>query len=118
MTHDLDQLALDTALKIEDAFVRPYHSVNQRRAAIQILVREALDTALLPPQTIDMGGWVEWHGGKCPVPFDTLVDARISARDGSLAQATAKAQWWQWEMDKTAFSRIIAYRINKGTETK
>lgn len=65
-------------------------------------------------------GWIEWHGGECPVPEGTVVDVRY--RDGSQENAlmanrpdrtrfkTAAAPWWRNDRSP---GDIIAYRLHQ-----
>lgn len=57
-------------------------------------------------------GWIEWHGGECPVPKGTLVDLRL--RGGAVCAATVSCGWrWSrkgWDGD------IVAYRVSKPAE--
>jgi len=54
-----------------------------------------------------MTNWIEWKGGKCPVPPETVVIPRY--RDGVEGNAAkAFARYWQHEGDDVD---IIAYRI-------
>ncbi len=39
------------------------------------------------------GPWIKWHGGECPVPFNTVVEAKL--RCGISEQAAlAKNYYW------------------------
>lgn len=53
-----------------------------------------------------MSEWIEWEGGECPVPGDTLVEVRT--RTGRVGRDAAKAFWWD-HWDET--SDIVAYRV-------
>lgn len=57
-------------------------------------------------------GWIEWHGGECPVPAGTLIDLRF--RDGDVLERVMSYEWrWcheGWDAD------IVAYRISKPAE--
>lgn len=50
-----------------------------------------------------MNEWVQWKGGECPVPGDTLVEVR--SRRGFVWRDVAKAFWWDHRGD------IVAYRV-------
>lgn len=54
-------------------------------------------------------GWIEWGGGECPVPRDTMVDV-IFGRGGIMS--TNIADCWRWNHSGTD-SDIIAYRLHK-----
>lgn len=55
----------------------------------------------------DADGWIEWDGGECPVPEDTVIDVRLRNGEELLLQA---ALWCDWDHDDSA-ADIIAYRI-------
>lgn len=70
----------------------------------------------------DAGGWIEWRGGECPVPRDTLVSVML--RSGStytgralndLDTCMGELQWkvgYEGDNKPTPYD-IIAYRIVK-----
>lgn len=53
-----------------------------------------------------MSEWVEWKGGVCPVPGDTLVELRV--RKGDVGCDVAKACWWDHRGEP---GDIVAYRV-------
>lgn len=61
--------------------------------------------------TISEDGWVEWHGGKCPVPGGMLVDVML--KRGPSSTGYASAYEWSTPFDREAFDHIVAYRIAK-----
>jgi len=56
------------------------------------------------------GDWIEWNGGKQPVPSSTPVEVKF--RNGAM-NTEEPAGWWRWECtpDNTRYWDIIAYRI-------
>ena len=54
-----------------------------------------------------MTDWIEWGGGECPVPPDTLVEVRF--RNDAL-NAFCSAGDWSWSWADLA-SDIVAYRV-------
>lgn len=72
---------------------------------------------LYPAQDFD--GWIEWHGGECPVKQGTLVD--IKDADGAkwLAVKAAPQDEYSdasnvfWEWNCTERNKIVAYRLHK-----
>ena len=54
------------------------------------------------------GLWVEWHGGKCPVPLDTLV--RVKLRCGHVCDEPCRPGNYFWD-HKDGENDIISYRI-------
>ena len=61
------------------------------------------------PSTPDTDGWIEWHGGDCPVPFDTPVYIRNGA---GFEPPVASSDVWSWTSTGRA-SSIVAYRLAK-----
>ena len=60
----------------------------------------------------DNEGWIEWHGGECPVPPHALVEWRL--RDGAeylsnWARTALSLEWDHSELMQS--SDIVAYRI-------
>lgn len=57
-------------------------------------------------QKADSDGWIEWHGGKCPVGGDVLVDYRMRGKDLGEGVKGCKLRWVHkdWQSD------IVAYR--------
>ncbi len=55
--------------------------------------------------------WIEWEGGKCPVPDQTRVSVRF--RNGSIDYADYAGIWsWEWRLGPTPNAGdIIAYRV-------
>lgn len=49
-----------------------------------------------------MNDWIEWKGGECPVPADTLVCVRC--RDGYESSRPENACNWRW-------GDVVAYRV-------
>lgn len=70
---------------------------------------------------VDDDGWIEWHGGECPVELGTLVD--IKTKDGDIS-TRLHAGMESWEDDSEGGScalnwcsdigdgTIIAYRLS------
>lgn len=62
-----------------------------------------------PNDDADADGWIEWHGGECPVPENLEVEIR--ANSGWCASATAGNFKWDHHQSDPAF--IFAYRLHK-----
>lgn len=58
-------------------------------------------------------GWVEWRGGACPVPGDSIVNVRH--RDGCISVACPASEWSWLHDPATVWSApeadIVAYRL-------
>jgi hypothetical protein len=56
------------------------------------------------------GGWIDWHGGACPVADDARVEARF--RNGHVSNACAAGSLvWEPYYCYTADVDVIAYRV-------
>ncbi|HBK9907430.1 TPA: hypothetical protein LOL70_004806 [Salmonella enterica subsp. enterica serovar Infantis] len=59
-------------------------------------------------------GWIDWHGGECPVPDDSLVEVKY--RNGTVKPAEP-ARFYIWTNGygscSTTDADIIAYRLHK-----
>lgn len=51
-------------------------------------------------------GWIEWGGGKCPVPEDAMVEIKYNS--GAVFTDFAKHNNWEHVY---AWSNIVAYRV-------
>ncbi len=63
----------------------------------------------------DADGWVEWHGGECPVPG--LTDVEVRYRSGIHSYIAADEQDWVHDPSWPSVD-IIAYRIVPATPTE
>lgn len=55
-------------------------------------------------------GWIDWHGGECPVDGDTIVEVRFSS--GELGSGVARADSYIWRHDLDDVN-IAAYRPHR-----
>lgn len=61
--------------------------------------------------------WIEWAGGECPVPPDTVIEVRF--REGNNGGPPSPAGWWDWG-HSAAFPddyEILAYRVVPAADT-
>jgi hypothetical protein len=57
----------------------------------------------------DKDGWIEWHGGECPVPPDTLVEWK---ERGGFSHRSTRALYLYWPHHGHPLkSDVVAYRI-------
>jgi len=60
----------------------------------------------------EMGAWIDWAGGECPVPTNQLVDLRFARAPSGRAwgdRYRADPLNWEWQHGKAPLD-IIAYR--------
>lgn len=72
-------------------------------------------TCAEPPKA-DSDGWIEWHGGECPVGNDVLVDYRIRDGDGKV-YTHSKPGHLRWD-HKDWPGDIVAYRPHVKEKTE
>lgn len=65
--------------------------------------------AALDAHDAESDDWIEWFGGECPVPMDTIVDVKF--RSGETRHSTP-ARMWRWVHTVKHQGDIIAYRIS------
>jgi hypothetical protein len=55
--------------------------------------------------------WIEWSGGKCPVPDSTITEVRF--RSETFETITGRADYfgWEWPADDPYYDDITAYRV-------
>lgn len=65
-----------------------------------------------PKPDSDADGWIEWHGGDCPVPPETRVEVRFRDYDAAPIKQ-ARADHWDrcWDHSTPTKFDIVAYRI-------
>lgn len=65
---------------------------NTAAIAADILIAERRKRFPAEPEKSD-DGWIEWSGGKCPVPGAALVD--VEMRDGTIGSGYANGFRWK-----------------------
>lgn len=65
-----------------------------------------------PPEPLE-AGWVAHDGGPCPVPEGTLIELRVTNRDGSPAYTDLKSVRSGWRWNHSGTRNITHYRIIK-----
>lgn len=77
----------------------------------QVAWNKALEISLPILEQQELGdGWIEWGGGKCPVPASTPIEVKF--RNGvTNREDTADGWGWEYAPDYPRFGDIIAYRI-------
>lgn len=78
---------------------------------IDILVEEQYEAALAAKND----GWIEWGGGECPVPRDTLVEVKFP--DGMTSRDAQPAGSYRWTL-RNCITDIAAYRLHKPQEAE
>lgn len=56
-------------------------------------------------------GWIEWHGGKCPVPPDTMVECKWPDAPFGLTKTAGEFRWSASFYDSNKGSDITTYRV-------
>jgi hypothetical protein len=78
-----------------------------------VIAREAADresAAVTQAPDADADGWIEWHGGECPVPPHMTVECRMRFTDLSLLVGKADKINWS-HTGLLAPTEVIAYRV-------
>jgi hypothetical protein len=69
--------------------------------------------------TANTDGWIDWHGGECPVIGSTMVEVRY--RNGEIKEAD-RADYYEWGHGRPHFVTtgcdIIAYRLHQPQEAE
>lgn len=85
-----------------------FHTITATDYDTAIITRSQYEAALAKND-----GWIEWGGGECPVPENSLVEVKY--RDGTIRDAY-KASGYIWANgygdNETTDSDIIAYRLH------
>ncbi|MGE4259247.1 MAG: hypothetical protein AB7F19_07885 [Candidatus Babeliales bacterium] len=55
--------------------------------------------------------WIEWQGGECPVPPDTLVDVIVSCGPIGSTVTGKPAKTWPWHDNLDM--KVTSYRLSK-----
>lgn len=58
---------------------------------------------------LDVEGWIEWNGGECPVPEETLVAVRFF--NGKEPEEPRRAHQWAWGHRRKVGYEIAAYKV-------
>lgn len=58
---------------------------------------------------LDVDGWIEWNGGECPVPEETLVAVRFF--NGKEPEEPRRAHLWAWGQNSKSGYEIAAYKV-------
>ena len=87
--------------------VKHYATADKNKGMFKDFIEDvqyAKDTGQLDPDE-----WIEWHGGRCPVDGDTMVE--IMTRRNNAIQ-TGSAYNWDWGINSVASpGDIIKYRV-------
>lgn len=91
-----------------DAKIKKYDAVADDWATA-IITRQQYESALAAKND----GWIEWCGGECPVPRDTLVEVKFP--DGMTSRDAKPAGGYRWTL-RNCVTDIAAYRLHKPQE--
>lgn len=103
--------------KSEGYFLKLINSTEGFRAIdweTAIITRDQYEAALAASQapTADADGWIEWHGGECPVPEVALVEVKYRNEKSYHIKGINAAGKWNWQHDDHN-GDIIAYRLHQ-----
>lgn len=76
-----------------------------------IITREQYESALAAKND----AWIEWGGGECPVPRDTLVEVKFP--DGITSYDAQPAGSYRWTL-QNCLTDIAAYRLHQPQEVE
>lgn len=78
--------------------------------ATAIITREQYESAMAASQAVlGNNGWIDWHGGECPVDSDAIVEVKYR-KPSPLHFNNDRAGDFTWSHDSSS-GDIIAYRI-------
>lgn len=80
------------------------------RSTLLTAIKNA-EAAMAEPQP-DADGWINWNGGKCPLPNGTIIDVRFGY-GGEILSRRWPAEFYRWSCHGDS-SDIIAYRTVEG----
>lgn len=72
-----------------------------------ISTREVVECTAPAP---DLDGWIEWHGGDCPVSGDTRVRVRLRSDTSDMERSGLPAGDFRWD-HRDSYGDIVAYRV-------
>lgn len=76
----------------------------------KVLAGRDAEIAMLRAKLSEAGdGWIEWHGGDCPVDGETMVEVKYSSLP--IDPHVASAGGWRWD-HKGMPADVTAYRID------
>ena len=107
VTKDL-LVRLRVLLSLHDARVDTADAWNLSMEEARSTIARA-EAALAEPQP-DVGGWIPWAGGACPVASDAVVDGLVSDGNRTLQMSCKYAYTLRWSYFPKA-GDILAYRI-------
>lgn len=86
------------------------HYITANDWNISIVTREKYESAMAASQAVlGNNGWIDWHGGECPVDSDTIVEVKYR-KPSPLHFNNDRAGDFTWSHDGS-IGDIIAYRI-------
>ena len=94
-----------------------FHTVSASDYATAIVTREQYEAALAASKSVvGRDGWIQWHGGKCPVDSDAIVEVKYrNPNNYQLNNDRAGDFYWS----HNGFDGdIIAYRLQQPTKSE
>ncbi|ARM70437.1 hypothetical protein FDH43_gp32 [Escherichia phage vB_EcoM_ECOO78] len=86
------------------------HYITANDWNISIVTREKYESAMAASQAVlGNNGWIDWHGGECPVDSDTIVEVKFR-KPSPLHFSNDRAGDFVWSHHGSS-GDIIAYRL-------
>lgn len=99
----------------------PECTVQKRKDALNVMIEEVMDARtrrrvrLLGGYPADANGWIQWDGGDCPVPDETLVNLKVREESKKTYRDYAcNASFLSWKHSNSAHD-VVAYRVVRET---
>lgn len=94
-----------------------FHTIRASDYDTAIITRAQYEAALAASKAVvGYNGWIEWHGGECPVDSDAIVEVRYR-KPSPLNFNNDRAGDFAWAYDGID-GDIIAYRLQQATKSE
>lgn len=94
-----------------------FHTIRASDYAAAIITREQYESALEASKAVAChDGWIDWHGGECPVDSDAIVEVKYR-KTNPYQFNNDRAGDFTWSHDGLD-GDIIAYRLNRDVNSR
>lgn len=94
-----------------------FHTIRASDYATAIITREQYEAALAASKAVvGRDGWIEWHGGECPVDSDAIVEVKYRHPSRNKFN-NDRAGDFTWSHDGFG-GDIISYRLQQPTKSE